>query len=293
MNIRQLFDEFFNTKNDGWSEKTQHDLISVYNNIIDPVLGYLPIDEVKPKQILSLLRAVEGEGKTHQAHRIRSRLDEMYRFAIACDHADSNPAYGLNDALKPHKQRGMPALKAEQMPAFLRAIRDEGRLSKHHNDAWMTLLYTAKRRSEVVLAEWDELDIETRVWNIPAARMKTKIEHTTPLPTQVITLLKARAEQRSSKYIFADEHGKPPTQLYMMYQGIRRTEYIGKMSIHGVRTVFSTHTNESGKWTSDAIEAQLAHKTSGVRGVYNKAIYMAERRKLMQWWADIIDGWLG
>lgn len=106
MILRELFNEFFSTKCKELTQKTQNDLITVYNNVIDPVLGHLPIDEIKPKQILSLLRSIESDKKTHQAHRVRARLDEMYRFAIACDYVEINPAYGLNDALKAHKEKG-------------------------------------------------------------------------------------------------------------------------------------------------------------------------------------------
>ncbi len=293
MEFKELADEFLQVKKNLWKESTYNYIIQITNNDLLPVIGNRNIEDIRPREIVLLLKSIESEGKTHKARRVRARVDQIYRYAIACDYCDNNPAASVIDALSPHKTRGMPYLPIKEFPIFLQQFREKCRLSETHYDAWLLILYTAKRRSEAVFAEWSEFDLENQNWVIPAKRTKTGKKHTTPIPAQVVEILKRRSKTRRNQFVFPhNKRGDRPINRWMIWQGIRRSGYVGKMSIHGVRKVFSTYAHESGAWSIDAIELQLSHEIPGIRGVYNKAIKLDERRKLLQWWADQVDEWL-
>nr|DAT67045.1 MAG TPA: Integrase [Caudoviricetes sp.] len=141
-----------------------------------------------------------------------------------------------------------------------------------------------------VNAAVDEFDFERRVWTIPAERMKMRRPHVVPLAPPVCRLLQAWLAERkrsgiSSSLLFDGIGGHRPLHV------ITQAGWRGRMTIHGLRKVFSTHAHESGRWSVDAIELQLAHVIPGVRGVYNKAYLLDERRRLMIWYAREIQRW--
>lgn len=285
-------DEFLEVKRDLWGHDTYTDLVSQYNNDIDPAIGLMDINQIKPITVLQLLRKIEGRGNTHTARRSRARIDQVYRYAIACGYTETNPATSLLDALKPHQVKGHAFLKADmhEFGRFLKTVRSGGRLNEIHYDAWLLILYTAKRRGEVAFAEWAEIDFEKKLWNIPAERTKIKKPHVCPLSAAALAVLQRRYEQRRNQYIFPHATREDrPMNRWMIWQCIRRTGYTGRMTIHGVRKIFSTHAHDSGLWTIDAIETQLSHDITGVRGIYNKANYLDERRKLVEWWGEVIN----
>lgn len=178
-------------------------------------------------------------------------------------------------------------LPIPELPTFFEKI-DNIRVKKPETKtAFWLLAYTALRRSEVMRASWEEIDFKNRMWAIPQKRMKMRHSvHIIPLVPQVIDLLILLQKQtgRQSGKLFEID---PATPLRLC----GATGYKNRMTLHGLRKVFSTHAHESRLWTIDAIELQLSHLIPGVRGVYNKALYIDERRQLMCWYAKEIDRW--
>lgn len=115
------------------------------------------------------------------------------------------------------------------------------------------------------------------------------IEHWVPLSKQSIVLLKALEEQRINEYIFVPGKQRKPMSDGTMLQAIYDLGFKGRATIHGLRATFSTIANDAG-WASDYIESALAHKIGGVRGAYNHSVYLEQRRELMQWYSDYLDG---
>src|SRR5205814_7811727 len=144
--------------------------------------------------------------------------------------------------------------------------------------------------SELVEAEWSEIDLEEAIWIIPANRMKMKTEHIVPLSRQATALLReVRAIGGGSRYVFPGRNLDRPMSNNTMLFALYRLGYKGKMTGHGFRAVASTILNESG-FRADVVERQLAHcERDDVRGAYNRAEYLPERRKMMQQWADMLD----
>jgi integrase len=152
-------------------------------------------------------------------------------------------------------------------------------------------MLTIVRTAELRGAKWAEFDLQNATWNIPAGRMKMKKAHTLPLSRQAVVLLKELQKITGySEYLFPN-HGKHP---YMSENTINKAiallGYKGRIVGHGFRHTASTILNESTLFRPEVIEAQLAHKDSNeIRAIYNKATYLAERKKMMQWYADLLD----
>ena len=141
--------------------------------------------------------------------------------------------------------------------------------------------------------EWAEIDFEGKVWRIPAEKMKMRNEHVVPLSRQSIGILQeARALAHGSKFVFPSiRTGARPMSENTVNVALRRLGYSGdEMTAHGFRSTASTLLNESGKWSSDAIERALAHKGSDrVRAIYHRGAHWDERVKMAQWWSDYLD----
>jgi integrase len=139
-------------------------------------------------------------------------------------------------------------------------------------------------------AAWSELDLDSAAWIIPATRMKMRTVHVVPLSRQAIEVLREiRAIGCSSRYLFPGRNPDKPISNNTMLFALYRLGYKGKMTGHGFRAVASAILNEAG-FRADVIERQLAHcERNEIRGAYNRAEYLAERRKMMQQWADMLD----
>lgn len=154
------------------------------------------------------------------------------------------------------------------------------------------LIYTALRCQEVAYAKKSGFDLQARVWTIPAERMKISSgSHAVPLSSQVIELITPLFDSDSNYLFSLPNSPSKPINAWSINQVIRQSGWQGKQTLHGFRKIFSTYAHASRKWTIDTIELSLAHRISGVRGIYNHADMLDERVGLMQWWANEVDGW--
>lgn len=255
-------------------------------------LGARPITEIRPADVLSVLRSVEGRGNYETAKRLRTTIGEVFRYAVATLRAESDPTPVLRGALISPKVRHMPAITEEdEFGRLVRAIwRYEGRGGTAKALRLMALLFP--RPGELRHARWSEFDFNKAVWTIPAERMKMRREHRKPLPPAALHLLiDLRGTSGPEDYVFpAMTNPERPMSENTMNGALERLGFPGaQMTPHGFRASASTLLNESGLWNPDAIEAELAHvDTKGVRSIYNRARYWAERVEMMSWWA----GWV-
>jgi integrase len=226
----------------------------------------------------------------------------VFRFGIAEAKCTVDPTRDIAPAMKrkpPTKHRAK--VEPRDLPAFFAKLAiDEGERMSHLALRWTIL--TMVRTQETRFAEWNEfegLEGSEPLWRIPAQRMKMRTEHIVPLPPQAIRLLDeirainpflAVRNERLSRYLFPVATSRLGTisenrMLDIMYRmGLR-----GKATVHGFRGLASTVLNESGEFSSDWIEMQLAHMPRGVRAAYNSARYLEHRRKMMAWWANYLE----
>lgn len=259
-----------------------------------PKIGRLPIRNVDSGHILDILEEIEKRGAKTIAQLVRQWLSAIFQFAIVTRLTKSDPAMALKGYIKRDKVKHHRPLSAKEIKQFLKALDDFGGFIRT-KIALRLLLLTFVRPGELRGANWEEFDLESKEWRIPAERMKMKEPHVVPLSEQVIKLLRELKESGTTQgNLFPNlrSPGKIMTST-TLNRALERMGFNGKGSIgfssHGFRATASTILNEQG-YRPDLIEKQLAHgERNKVRAAYNHAQYLPERRAMMQEWADYID----
>jgi integrase len=277
---------------DAWVERTRAVILASLENDVFPILGARAVADIQPADIRNLVQGIEARGAGETAGRVFQRLRSIFRYAIAHDLIATDPTYPLKPAeiFKPRKVEHRAALSERDVPTFLH------RLAGYEGDpttaaALTLLMLTAVRPGELRGARWDEIDTERKLWRVPAERMKMKTEHTVPLSEQALGVLEILLPLTGSGALVLPSPFYPgkPLSDGTLNSALARMGYKGIATAHGFRTLFSTCANEAG-WNRDFIEKQLAHEDrDDVRGAYNRAQWLDERAKMMQWWADRID----
>lgn len=283
--------EWHEQQKGGWSKNHWDRVIVSLEKEAFPDIGSLPIQDITVPHVLAILRKVEKRGALEVAARLLQRCSAVFRYAIQTGRAESNPVTDLQGALKTKKVKHQPALTRSEMPEFLEKLKNyDG--SKITQLALNLVILTFVRTGELRGAVWSEFDLENAEWRIPAERMKMRAEHVVPLSEQAIEIL-SELKPITGKHdlVFPSRQTwkksmSENTMLYAMY----RMGYHGTATVHGFRATASTILNESG-FKPDVIERQLAHvERNKVRAAYHRSEYLEERKQMMQWWADFIEG---
>lgn len=279
--------EWHQMKSAKWSAGYASDIIEAFQNDIFPYVGARPAGEIKPLELLNVLRKIEKRGALEKMRKVRQRCSEVFRYAIATGRAEFNPAADLSSALEIHKSNHFPFLKSDDIPDFLRAL-DSYTGSRLVQIATKLLMVTGVRTIELRAALWQEFDLDNAIWEISAERMKMRRPHLVPLSTQALDLLnELKIITGNYRYVFPgrNDPNKPMSEA-SINQVIKRIGYGGKVTGHGFRHTFSTILHEMG-YDSYCIEMQLAHVDKNIiRGTYNHAQYIDKRRDMMQWYSD-------
>lgn len=259
---------------------------------IFPHLGNRPITQITPPELLAALRRIELRGTNESAHRTRSICSRVFRYAVATGQAERDCTTDLRGALPPVTGGHFAAItEPAKIGELLRAI---DRYIGQPSTAYALRLapYVFVRPGELRRAEWREFDLNTAEWRIPGERMKAGEPHLVPLSRQASDLLRALCPITGhGRYLFPSLRGSGrPISDNTINAALRRLGYdADEMTGHGFRSMASTALNEQG-WHPDLIELQLAHaERNKVRGAYNRAQRLAERRQMMQAWADYLD----
>ncbi len=264
-----------------WSPGHTSRVVSRMEADIFPQIGHIAVSKLEAPAILAALRKIEDRGAFEIAKRLRQTIGQIMRYAIATGRASRDPAADLRGAMKPSPRvRHMAALREKDLPDFMRA------LTGYQGDVRTRLaiefvMHTFVRTGEIRTARWSE--IEGDLWRIPAERMKMGREHVVPLSSRAAAILEQLRGMGDEEFICRMSEN---TMIYAMY----RMGYHSRATIHGFRSTASTILNESGLWSPDAIERQLAHVPGNVvRSAYNAAQYLPERRRMMEWWSDYLE----
>jgi integrase len=282
-----------------WHEQQRHKWVTHYsvcvlNRLETRVftkIGTRPIADIGAQELLSVLRVVEKSGALDLAQRIMQSCGQIFMYAIATGRAERNPVPDLRGALKTPVKTHLAHLKASDLPEYLQKLENyDG--APETKLALKMLLLTFVRTTELRAAEWSEVNLDKAEWRIPAERMKMRDPHIVPLSSQAVAVLRELQKRTGNRqYLFPNSHKDTTfmsenTMLYALY----RMGYHSRATGHGFRSTASTILNEQG-FQPDVIERQLAHcERNKVRAAYNHAQYLPERRKMMQWWADYLDG---
>jgi integrase len=256
-------------------------------------IGTRPIAEISSAEILVPLRKVEAKGNYETARRMRSTIGQVFRYAIATARAANDPTSGLKGALTtPVVTHRSAITNKKPFGGLLRAIWSyEGAAATRH--ALMLMAYLYPRPGELRLAEWPEFDLDAAIWTIPAHRTKMRREHKKPLSEAALSVLRLQhALTKNNRFVFPSlrSHSIPISEN-TLNGALRRLGFKqDEMTSHGFRASASSLLNESGRWSVDAIEVELAHIGADmVRRAYHRAAYWDERLRMADWWSEEVD----
>ena len=257
---------------------------------IFPALGKVPIRKITAVNAIEAIKPVAAKGSLETVKRLCQRLNEVMTFAANSGLITANPLAGISNAFQSPAKQHQPTISPDQLPALMKALsRASIKITTRCLIEWQ--LHTMVRPGEAAGTRWDEIDLNTRIWAIPAERMKKNKAHAVPLSPQAIELLEVmRPISAHREFIFPSDrnprtHAHPSTaNMALKRMGFRKL-----LVAHGLRALASTSLNEQG-FEPDVIEAALAHTGKNeVRNAYNRAEYIERRIPLMNWWSEHIE----
>jgi integrase len=264
--------------------------ISTLETYAFPVLGSMEVNAVERRDVLKVLEPI-WKTKTETATRVRQRIEQVLDYSHAKGHRKSadNPARwkgGLDVLLpKPTKLKKVKhhgALPYKDMPAFMQELAKRGTMAAL---ALEFAILTAARSGEVRLAKWSEIDLDAKLWTVPAARMKAGKSHRVPLSAAAVAVLSKLPRGTAETLLFGATHENTLTNLLKSMSH--------DVTAHGFRSTFKDYCREvlGTKYTDEASELALAHVSDDkTRAAYARGELLEERRKLMQQWADYLSG---
>ncbi|WP_410760077.1 tyrosine-type recombinase/integrase [Citrobacter youngae] len=292
--------------NKKWSEEHSRRVLKSLEDNLFPAIGKRNIAELKTRDLLAPIKAVELSGRLEVASRLQQRTTAIMRYAVQSGLLDYNPAQEMAGAVASSNRQHRPALELKRLPELLHRIDGYTGRSLTCLAVELTLLIFI-RSSELRFARWSEIDFDTAMWTIPAEReaiegvkhsqrgSKMRTPHLVPLSRQALAILKQVHKLSGDRdFVFIGDHDhRKPMSENTVNKALRVMGYDTKVEVcgHGFRTMACSSLIESGLWSRDAVERQMSHmERNSVRAAYiHKAEHLDERRLMLQWWADFLD----
>lgn len=280
-----------------WADSHSDKIMLRLTNDVFPWLGTRPISEITARELLTTVNRVADRGAVDSAHRVLQNCGQVFRYAIVSGRAEHNPAASLRGALPPAKKSHMAAIiDPMEIGGLLRAI--DGYSGSFITKCALQLApLVFVRPGELRQAEWSEIDLAAAEWALPAEKMKMREPHLVPLSRQAIAILEElQPLTGNGRYVFPGGRSpRRPMSNNAVLAALRRMGFAkDEMSGHGFRAMARTILDETLHFRPDYIEHQLAHAVKDPNGrAYNRTAHLAERRKMMQAWADYLDALKG
>ncbi|MEH3480384.1 integrase domain-containing protein [Enterobacter cloacae] len=282
---------WFKMKSKSVTEDYAKDIWRNLDKDVFPAIGAIPVQEIKARTTVEALEPIKARGALETVRRLVQRVNEIMIYAVNTGLIDANPASGVGMAFEKPKKQTMSTLRPEELPKLMRSlVMSNLSVSTRCLIEWQLL--TLARPSEASGAHWAEIDLDAKLWTIPAERMKTKREHVVPLSPQALEILEVmKPISAHREHVFPSRNApKQPMNSQTTNGALKRIGYGGKLVARGLRSIASTALNEAG-FNADVIEASLAHSDKNeVRRAYNRTTYLNKRIEVMQWWGDYVEG---
>jgi integrase len=283
--------EWFAKFSSEWAPNHKDRVIRLFDRDIFPMIGALPISEVKAPELLKVLRRIELRGALDTAHRARGNCSQVLRYAVATGRCERDPSSDLRGALPPKKAEHFAAtVDPSKLAGILRAMDGyQGDLVVRCALRLAPLVFV--RPGELRTAEWKDIDLDAGEWRYRVN--KTDIDHIVPLCRQAIAILRElHPLTGDGRFVFPGARtNKRPMSDNAILGALRRMN-IGKeeMTGHGFRAVARTILDEVLGFRVDLIEHQLAHAVKDPNGrAYNRTAHLPERRRMMGAWGSYLD----
>lgn len=293
--FKEVAEDFFKKRSTEIAPTTLKKQVNAMKKDFYPIIGNKSIDTIERAELVKIAQTIQERGANETAHRLINLCGQIWRYALQLDKVKHNIVADIskNDVLQSFTHTPMRTITDPQrIGELMRAL-----YSYHgeYSTKWALLFmaHTFVRSANIRFAEWSEIDFNNKVWVIPAHKMKTKVEHTLPLSDQAITILKEiEPYTKDSKFIFPSSLGRTKSLSdNTLNTALKRVGFGNEIVPHGFRSMFSTLAYESGKFRGEVIEALLAHKDPNeIRRAYNRANYDDEKREVMRWWSEFLEG---
>lgn len=286
----------------GWIDEQKEHWSPYYYRQVDrflssdvyPHIGNLPIRSVTAAHLLQIVKRIEERGAPTVAILVRQWMSAIFRYAVRNQKADTDPASALKGVIRRPRVKHSKPLSRDQVPVFIKALDSFGGY-RTTVIALRLILLTFVRTIELRAAEWREFNLDRGEWRIPPERMKMREEHIVPLSTQSVIFLRELHGYTGGRSFLFPNYRNPKTCMSAttLNRALERMGFNGPETIdfsaHGFRATASTMLNEAGL-RKDVIERQLAHaERDKTRAAYNQGEYLAERKEMMQLWANLVD----
>lgn len=283
--------EWFNKNRHTWTPSHADKILARLTNDVFPWLGNRPVADISAPEVLEVLRRIEKRGTLDTAHRAKGNISQVMRYAIATGRAERDPCPDLRGALPPPKERNFPSITDPEAVAELLRALDAFKGTFVVQCALLLAPLLFVRPGELRKAEWANFQLDRAEWRYLAT--KTKTEHTVPLATQAVSILRDlhRLTGRG-KYVFPGRDPQKSMSEAAVNAALRRMGYDTKTEItgHGFRAMARTILHEELHIKPEVIEHQLAHRVPDALGTaYNRTKFLKERVAMMQQWADYLD----
>lgn len=252
------------------------------------------LDEIRTEDILGILQPL-WQNKQETASRVRGRIERVLAAAKAKQLIPSpweNPARWrghLQELLSKRKKlaRGHhAAMPYTDVPAFVARLRDRDATAAA---ALVFAILNASRSNEVLGAQWDEFDLRTNVWTVPAERMKGSKAHRVPLSAAALRVIEKQAEAKISAFVFPGQKPNRPLSGMAMEMLLRRMG-ASEFTQHGFRSSFRDWCGECTTFAREIAEAALSHTVGDeAEQAYRRGDALEKRRKLMEAWSRFLS----
>ena len=294
--FEKICDEFIKTFQVEWSNKKHaQQWTNTLKTYANPIIGKLPIKNIKSHHVRKVLEPI-WTTKHETALRVRQRLERIFSYCIASNYLiPPNPA-----AYKDNLQYLLPNVSNNLKVNHLRSldyihvpelISELSKLNTTSSKALIFLIATASRTSEVIGATWEEINLEDKIWTIPAKRMKMREEHIVPLNNIACKILNEMTMHNSSQFIFLNESKKSHIDNNKMRLALKEyfPKFYAKTVPHGFRSSFRNWAEENHNFSRRAVELCLAHSNKNkVEKAYLRSNLLEKRKIIMNEWNSFI-----
>jgi integrase len=277
-------------KENSWKEPTIRRAYQSLSKHVIPELRDYPIDKIKPLHLKKIMNPIVAEGKYETVKRLCNFINGIMQLAVVDGSIEFNPLKDVTTLFPTPERKHFKTLKPSQLPQLMIGMANANITTKTRC-MFLLQLHCATRAVETASAEWSEIDLDNRVWTIPANKMKAKRQHIIPLTTQVFELLSYMYNISGHRQFVFPSVKNPLSHANRetVNTALKRNGFKNIIVSHGFRALFSTTCNEQG-FDYDVVEAALAHLDPNItRRSYNRAEYIEKRRELMQWWSTHIQ----
>lgn len=299
MTFGDLKDAYFNFKKGEWTEGYLNDNERYFKNDFKHLID-IPLSDITKKDLIAGFTMMKSRGVTDGIRKASNAIRSVFVYGVTMGLIDDNPMSNINPSFfieKKEVKQYAHITDENVLKTLLCAIKSYEGITYNVRAAMMFAVYAFVRPGSIQFMEKAEIDFKKKLWTIPAEKMKGQTgkrrAHIVPLTDSMIDILKSVWDINDSKYVFPSPQSNTKTMSENTLNNSLKRLGVCEITAHGLRHTASTFLNENianhGQ-RSEIIEVQLAHTDKNIiRGVYNKAVYMKERKALMQWWSNYLD----